>query len=97
MFAIMFTSAIIWNISLIALGARLDACHKEVIEKLGVDGRLFCGFSIKQFVRLNEFIFKKEYTKLNDKALTLIIGVYVISFVIGMSIWLGYAFQLIEM
>jgi len=97
MFVIFMVLAIIWNISLIVLGARLDTCHKEVIERLGIDGRLFCGFSIKQFARLNEFIYKREYTQLNDKALTVIVGVYVISFVIGMFIWLGYAFNLIKM
>ncbi len=97
MFVIFMVLAIIWNISLIVLGARLDTCHKEVIEKLGIDGRLFCGFSIKQFVRLNEFIYKREYVQLNDNALTVIIGVYVISFVIGMFIWLGYAFNLFKM
>lgn len=96
MFVIFMVSAVIWNISLILIGARLDTCHKEVIDKLGVDGRLFCGFSIKQFVRLNEFICKREYAQLKDGTLTVFIGVYVFTFMIGILTWLGFACNLIK-
>jgi hypothetical protein len=97
MFVILMVSAFIWNITLILIGARLDTCHKEIIDELGIDGRLFCGFSIKQFVRLNEFIYKREFLQLKDKALNVLIGVYVFTFIIGMLDWLGGMFNLIKM
>ncbi len=97
MFIIFMVSAFIWNISLVLIGARLDTCHKEVIDKLGIDGRLFCGFSIKQYVRLNEFICKREFTQLKDMTLTVFIGVYVFSFMVGILIWLGNALNVIMM
>jgi hypothetical protein len=81
--------ALIWNITFIIIGARLDTCHKKIIDELGIDGRLFCGFSSKQFARWNKFIFRREYHQLNDRALNVLAGVYVFTSIVGMLSWLG--------
>jgi hypothetical protein len=73
MFTIGFVSIIISSIFDILFVARLDTCHKETMDMLGIDGRLLCGFSIKQAARVKKFIYKREFIGLNDEVLNLIV------------------------
>lgn len=88
--------AILSFASLVFIGARLDLHHKEVVDKLGLDGRFYFNFPTKQFLKFQKWIFQKEYTQLQDKVLTAFIYIYQLSTALLLILWIGVVTGLIS-
>ncbi len=90
MFNILLTLIIVSNLSFITILIRLNVKHKQAFEQLKIDGMLFLG-SVKQLARLIEFIVKSKSTELNDKFLSLVGYIFVVSFSATIPVMIAYA------